>query len=184
MADLGIARRWAAALLDLASDEGKIDELGAELAAVTEGFGPAGIDALSNPVFTQDERRVALDAILKKAKVGGITANTLRLMLDKGRFALLPQVAEVYRANADERAGRTRVVIDTAFPLTPQLEGEIRAALEKATGSTVVLEARVNESLIGGLVVRVGSKVYDASVRTRLRDLQHRLTSSQVPAEA
>lgn len=184
MADLAIARRWAAAFLDIAAETGSIDALGAELAAVDSAFRGAGIEALSNPVFTHAERREVLDAILKKAKVGGMTANLLRLMLDKGRFAILPQVVQVYQANADERAGRTRVVVETAFPLTPQLEGEIRAALEKATGATVVLEARVNESLIGGLVARVGSKVYDASVRTRLRDLQHRLTSSQVPAEA
>ena len=184
MADLATARRWATAFLDLAAEDNRIDELGAELSAVREAFAGPGLYALSNPVFTLDERRAALDAILSKGSVGGLTANLLRLMLDKGRFAILGDVVDVYLANADERAGRLRVVVETAFPLTAQLEGEIRAALEKATGRTVVLEPRVDESLIGGLVARVGSRVYDASVRTRLRELQHRLTSSQVPAEA
>lgn len=184
MADLAIARRWATAFLDLAAEEGKIDELGSELSKTWAAFEGAGAGALSNPVFTYEERREVLDAILKKGKITGLTANLLRLLLEKGRFGLLGDLAELYRTNADERAGRMRVVVETAFPLTPQLEGEIRASLEKVTGRSVVLEPTVDASLIGGLVAHVGDKVYDASVRTRLRELSHRLTSSQVPAEA
>ncbi|MCO4744279.1 MAG: ATP synthase F1 subunit delta [Proteobacteria bacterium] len=184
MANLATARRWAQAFLDLAAEEGKIDAMGAELASAWSLFEGDATNALSNPVFTQDERRKALDALIAKGKISGLTANLLRLMLEKGRFGLLGDVAAVYRENADERAGRVRVVVETAFPLTPQLEGEIRSSLEKVTGRSVVLEPLVDPSLIGGLVARVGSKVYDASVRTRLRDLSHRLTSSQVPAEA
>ena len=136
MADLATARRWATAFLDLAAENNRIDELGAELSAVREAFTGPGLYALSNPVFTLDERRAALDAILSKGSVGGLTANLLRLMLDKGRFAILGDVVDVYLANADERAGRLRVSTDVA-PDRPRrsrlARGCVRADRDRVT---------------------------------------------------
>ena len=187
MADRTIARRWARAFIDLADEADKIDPMGEELQkaldAVQTGEGQA-LQVLSNPIFTHDERRNVLDRILGEIKLQGPTANMLRLLLDKGRFAELPAIVELYTDLADERAGRERVVVETAQPLTPQLEAEVRAMLEKVTGKTILLDARVRPELIGGLVARVGSKVYDASVKSRLHTLKNRLIAHQAPADA
>ena len=187
MADRSIARRWARAFLDLAAEQGRIDALGAELqsvlATLSSGDGIA-LRVLSNPVFTQAERRAVLDHLLGQMKLQGTTANLLRLLLDKGRFDQLTAIAELYANMADEAAGRERVIVETAHPLTPQLEAEVRAALEKATGRTVLLDTRVRPELIGGLIARVGSKVYDASVKSRLNDIKNRLIGHQAAADA
>jgi F-type H+-transporting ATPase subunit delta len=93
-------------------------------------------------------------------------------------------IAQAYRAQADERAGRVKVSVTTAEPMSPQIEAEVRTALEASTGKTVTLEAHVDPDLIGGMVARVGGKVYDSSIRTRLLDIRQSLIVSRSPAEA
>ena len=96
-------------------------------------------------------------------------------MLDKGRLSSLPELVEAYREMADAKAGRARVAVETAEPLSAELEAEVRKSLEKVTGKTVILDVSVNTALIGGMVARVGGKVYDASVRARLEQLRQTL---------
>ena len=102
---------------------------------------------------------------------------------NRGRFGALPELVEIYHQQSDELAGRLRVQVTTADPLSDALENDIKAALEKATGKQVVLDTSIDASLIGGLVARVEGRVYDASVKNRLEALKHRLITGQV-AEA
>jgi F-type H+-transporting ATPase subunit delta len=74
--------------------------------------------------------------------------------------------------------------VSTVDPLSPQLEGELKAAFATATGKTIVLDARIDPSLIGGMVARIGGRVYDASIRSRLEDVKHRLINAQAAPEA
>lgn len=187
MADRAIARRYARAFIDVAAEQGSIDTFGSDLHRVLDASrsgASALFRTLSNPVFTKQERKAALDAILPRLSVHPLVRNLLHLLIDNGRFAALADIAEIYGELADERANRARVLVETAEPMTPQLEAEVRAALERVTGKQVVLETRVNPELIGGVVAYVGGKVYDASVRARLQDIKQRLISAQLPAEA
>jgi F-type H+-transporting ATPase subunit delta len=187
MADDAIPRRFARAFLDLAVENEAVDPLLADLQQVlrvAEADGGALLKTLSNPVFARDERRAALESILAKVGVQQLTRNLVGVMLDKGRFAYFPAVVRLYAAMADEAAGRERVIVETAEPLSPSLIAEVRGAMQRVTGKVVALEARVNPHLIGGMVAQVGGKVYDASIRSRLEDIRQQLIQAQLPAEA
>jgi F-type H+-transporting ATPase subunit delta len=183
MGDRALARRYARAFIEIAEESGSIDRLGAELAQVVSAVRSADdllFDALKNPVFTLDERGRVLDEVMPRLGAGPVVANLLRLLLQNGRFGLLPLVQDEYRVDADERAGRVRVLVSTAEPMSPQLEAEVRSALSGVTGKTVELDTQVDPSLIGGIVARVGGKVYDASVKNRLDVLRATLLQSPV----
>lgn len=187
MANRSVARRYARAFIDLAEEQGAVEEVGADLdraLAAVRAEGDLLFAALSNPVFTLPERRAVLMQVLPRLELRKPTQNLLQLLLDKRRFGLLPELVEIYRGYADDKARRVRVLVTTAEPLTPQLETEVRAALEQMTGKEVVMDTRVKPELIGGMVARVGDTVYDASVRTRLQNIKQRLLSARTPAEA
>jgi F-type H+-transporting ATPase subunit delta len=180
------ARRYAQALIELATDEDAVDRVGTDLEQFTQATsgeeGELG-RALASPVFTVEERRNVLDVVLPKLGAHDLVGKILHLANDKHRMALVPKIVEAYRAMADERAGRVRVTVQTAEPLTAQLETEVRKALEGLTGRTVVLRTEVDPELIAGLVARVGDKVYDSSLRTRLQLMRQSLLRSPI-AEA
>jgi len=187
MANSDIARRYAAAFFELAEEAGAVDTLDADLSRTVEQLGGHDgllLNTLCSPVFTREERRGVLDAVLPKLSLDALTVNLLHLLLERGRFAILTEVARVYNDTVLERSGTVRVSVTTAEPLSPQLENEVRAAFEKATGKTILLEAEMDASLIGGMIARVGGKVYDSSIRSRLQDIEHNLIQASTPAEA
>lgn len=187
MHDLSVARRYAGAMIDVAAEANVVDRVATDLDRFVQTLDQGGGDlrnALCTPVFTVEEREAVLDALLPRLDVHPLTANLLRLANARRRLPLIGDIARAYRDEADARAGRVRVQVSTATPLDAALEAEIRAAMERVTGKAVLLESRVDPSLLGGLVARVGSRVYDSSLRTRLQNLQHALVSAQVPTAA
>jgi len=185
MGDRTAARRYAKAFIELSESAGNTDRLAGDLSQLAQKVpGTELWAALCNPVFTVDERKAVLKAVFPKLGLQPLTENLLSLLLEKGRFTDLPEIASAFNEMADERANRAHVLVETAEPLTAQLEAEIRAALGRVTGKEVILQSVVKPELIGGLVARVGSRVYDASVRSRLEDIRQKLISAQVPAEA
>ncbi len=187
MAELNAARRFAAALESLAVEADAAETVGDDLASLLEALQSEGGElfrALTNPVITVEERAGVLGAILPRLSLQQLTQNFVRLLSDRGRMGLLPDITRVYTELMDARLGRVRVLVSTVDPLSPQLEAELTAAFEKATGKTVLLDARIDTSLLGGLVARIGSRVYDASLRRRLEDLKHRLINAPALAEA
>jgi F-type H+-transporting ATPase subunit delta len=187
MADRSVARRYAKALIDLATEYRGIEKVHQDLRnvlALVEANNAQLLNALSNPVFTVAERRSVLSELLPRTGASGLTRNTLMVLLEKGRFNDLPAIAEVYADMADGLFNRTRVVVETAEAMGPQLEAEVRAALSRVTGKEVVIQSVIKPELIGGMVARVGSRVYDASVRSQLEGLRQKLLQAQIPAEA
>ncbi|MEQ1566264.1 MAG: ATP synthase F1 subunit delta [Myxococcota bacterium] len=177
-----VARRYAQALMDVVGDE-DLDGIAAALdrvVAVTEQAERQLGEVLESPVFTVVERRAVIDQVVGKLKLPALVTNLVRLANDKRRMALLPGIASAFRDLADRRAGRVRVTVMTAEPLTPPLEAEVRAALEAMTGKSVIVRTEVRPDLIGGLVAKIGDKVYDSSLRTRLELIQQQLLSSPV----
>ena len=187
MADRSAARRYARAFIELAQEANTVDASGEEVQAFLQACHQNDgelMRVLNNPAFSQGERISVLKSVLKALKLSDLSSNLLHVMMEKKRIAALPDMIEFYSDAADELSGRVRVKVSTAEPLTPQLEAEVRLALEKVTGKQVVLQPEVDEELIGGLVAKVGSKVYDASIRTRLSDIKSRLLNAKTPAEA
>ncbi len=182
MSDLNVARRYADALIEVASESSSVEAIGKDLQNVENvlmahdgklhGF-------FSSPVFTTEEREAVLLQILPRLGVGNFTQNFLKVVNSNGRFAVLPVIRSEYDKLADVRAGRVRVKVSTAEPLTPQLETEVKAALESSTGKTVIVEHTVDPSLIGGMVARIGGTVYDSSLRTKLQALKAALVVGQ-----
>ena len=186
-ADPQVAQRYARAFMEIGDEAGVIGRLATDLrqlVAVMNAHGGMLLASLSNPVFTLDERRGVLNTVLERVSLHPMTVNLSQLLLDKNRFAALPDIAETFAREADARAGRIRVTVQTAEPLTGPLEAEVRAALERVTGKSVILETEVAAALIGGMVARVGGTVYDASIRTRLENIKNRLLAAQPAAQA
>jgi len=177
-----VARRYAQALIEVAEEAGAIDQIGADLNGFAQLLdaheGMLG-GALGSPVFTTEERSAVLDGILPKLPMHPLSSNLLRLLNDKRRFPALQDIVVAYGELADARAGRQAVTVTTAEPLTPQVEAEIRQALEASTGKQVRLTTKVDPSLLGGLIAKVGGTVYDSSLRTRLDQIKHALVSSE-----
>jgi F-type H+-transporting ATPase subunit delta len=178
-----IARRYAQAMAEVAESEGAIDTVGRDLerfAALMSADGGALGEALASPVFTSDERRAVLEQLLPRLGLHPLTANLLHVVNDKRRFPLMSAISTAFRDLADERAHRTRISVQTAAPLTADLEREVREAFERVTRKQVILTTEVRPELIGGLVAKVGDTVYDSSIRTRLEQMKQALLAAPV----
>lgn len=180
MVEGSIPRRYAKALLELASEAGRLDAVLAEIEAFAHLAGPSGepvTATLSNPLFTHVERRAVLDQLVVAQGISTLVANFLRLLVDKGRLGVLPEIVREYRALADKVSNRIRATVTTAFALDAYTEAEVQQALSRVTGKTVLIDKIVDPTLLGGVVARVGSVVYDASLRSRLDRLQLSLSA-------
>jgi F-type H+-transporting ATPase subunit delta len=181
MIEGSLARRYAKALLALAEESGAADDFGVQLDKVVRLCTLEGGDlvaVMSNPSFTPSERKAVLQAVLPNLGLHPTVGNFVRLVLDKNRFAALADIAREYRALSDVAANRVRASVTTAFPASAAMQNDIATALSGATGKTVLVETKVDPSLLGGMVARVGDKVFDASLRTRLESLQVSLATT------
>jgi F-type H+-transporting ATPase subunit delta len=103
--------------------------------------------------------------------------NFLRLLVDRNRVAMLPDLARLFRDMADEKAGRVRGTVVSAVPVDPQAVRQLEQILSKVVQKQVVLETRVDHSVVGGVSTQVGSVVFDGTLRTQLDDLKRTLQS-------
>jgi F-type H+-transporting ATPase subunit delta len=170
----GIAGRYASALFELASEAGRIEEVGRGLAAfdalVAES---ADLERLvRSPAFSAEEQTAAVAAILARAGITGLAANFIKLVASKRRLFAVRGMAAAYQALADARAGVVKAEVRVAKPLSEQNRRAVQEALDGVTGKSVRVEEKVDPSLIGGLVVKMGSKMIDSSVRTKLNSLK------------
>lgn len=173
-----LASRYARALLDAVPDPGQaetIDEFLAALAAAMDSSRELR-DQLLDPAVPRSSRKKAMRLIAESQGMPRIVHNFLFTVVDHGRTADLPMIAEVYRELRQQSAGILSATMTTAVPLTDNLRERAREALRKRTGRSVELSFEVEPSLIGGAVTRVGSTLYDGSVRTQLVRLRRRMT--------
>ena len=174
-----IARRYAKALLLIGIDGKNYDALATEvesLARTIEGSHELS-EVLSSPVFPLSQRRAVLEDVARRLGLSPMMHNFIMLLLDRDRVRVLPAIAREYRTLVDQQAGRVRAVITSARPLSLDQEQRIKAALEKRTGKTVLVETREDPALLGGVVAAIGDVVYDGSVRTQLAQLREQLVN-------
>ena len=171
------ARRYAEAAFEVAQRDGTIESWRSELDAAAAIIGDErAISALANPALPIDQRSVAVAALLKGVASGPVQ-NLIQLLLKRGRIEELGRVAAEFRRLDDRRQGITHASVTSAAPLTPDEVRALTARLEASTGGRVALDTEVDESLLGGLVVRVGDRLIDGSVRGRLERLRNQLIS-------
>jgi F-type H+-transporting ATPase subunit delta len=174
------AKRYAKAVFDLASEAGEVEK-------VTKEFGAIGAmieenqelrTALSNPMVDPTQRKAVMKAVLERINVSPLTKNAVLLITDHRRSDVLPQIATDLNRLSDEKAGRIQAQVTSAAPLSEPQYQKVATALETLTGRKISLARKVDASLIGGVVVSVGDKVFDGSVATRLRELRTALLPS------
>jgi F-type H+-transporting ATPase subunit delta len=168
------ARRYARAIFDLAQEEGQIEEWGGRLDRVRAVLRQPEVWAvMANPIIPRRRQQEALTSLLPD--VGEEGRNLARLLVERGRLDDLDGIVEEYGRLADEAAGRLRASVATAVPLPPDEQRQLALDLSQRLGREVRLEARTDPSLLGGVVVRLGDRLLDASLRTRLDELRRTL---------
>src|SRR5262245_52927071 len=172
-----IARVYADALLTVAEQRGQAEDVGRELQAlVTEVYSksPEVERALASPVVKRAAKATVLERAFK-TNVSDLLFNFLVVLNAHDRLQLVRHVASAYRAALDERAKRVRVSVRSAVALTDAQAEQLRQAIGQATGLDPVLQPRVDEGLLGGMIVQVGDQVFDSSVRTRIEAIRNQL---------
>lgn len=171
------ARRYAEAAFEIGLRDGTVDAWRTELEAAAAALADERLTrVLANPAIPLDARSAAVTEALG-ARVSRPVLNLVLLLLRRGRIELLPQVAAEFRRLDDDRLGITPATATSAAPLEPDEVRALAARLEQLTGGRVDLDLQVDPSILGGLVVRVGDRLIDGSVRGRLERLRSRLVS-------
>lgn len=170
----GVAGRYALALFELAKEERALDLVEGDLDRFSRALDASKdlMRLVKSPVFSAGEQGRALDAVLDTLKIGGLTKNFLLLVARNRRLFAVPAMISAFRAMLARERGETSASVTAAAKLTETQVTALKQALKAALGKEIMLEERVDPTLLGGLVVKVGSRMIDTSLRTRLNSLK------------
>lgn len=170
----GVAGRYANALFELARDEGKLDEAeyGLGVFASLLDASPDLERLVKSPVFTAEVQSRALWAILSGYGVGGITVNFVLLLAKNRRLYVVRDVIHAFRILLTQHRGESTADITTAAALSDEHIEALKAALRENSGRDVSINVKVDPALLGGLIVKMGSRMIDTSLRTKLNNLK------------
>ena len=170
----GIAGRYASALFELAEESKATDAVGKDLSRFADLLsGSEDLQRLvRNPVFTAEEQVKAVTAVLAKAKIGGLAGNFLQLVAAKRRLFAVDGMMRGFKALVDQKNGVVNAEVTVPAALTDKNRSAVLDAIKGVTGGqSVSLTEKVDPSIIGGLIVKVGSKMVDASLKTKLNSI-------------
>ncbi len=170
----GIAGRYATALYDLADQEKAVDAVASDLTrfeALLDGSADLA-ELVRNPVFSAEDQVRAVSTILDKAKIKGLGANFIKLVASKRRLFAVRGMIQGYRAIVADRRGLLSAEVTVAEALNAANKKSVESALNSVTGKKVTLIEKVDPSIIGGIIVKMGSKMVDSSVRTKLNSIK------------
>jgi len=170
----GVAERYASSLFDLAQEAGSADSVGADLdrfqALIDESADLKRL--IVSPVFSAEDQTKAIAAVVAKAGIAGLVANFLKVVASNRRLFAVPGMIKAYRAIVARARGEITADVTSAHALTAAQETELKAALKGVTGKDVAIAVTVDPSILGGLIVKVGSRQIDTSLRTKLSTLK------------
>jgi F-type H+-transporting ATPase subunit delta len=175
-----LSNRYARALLDVAAKESDPQKVEQDLASVVNAIA-ANDDArrvLGHPALPPATRRNIVDAIAKKAEAEAPVAKLLVLLADRGRLEILPQLLESYRERLRAHRNIVSASVVSAAPLSPEHVAALERRLAALTGKQMQVEVTTDPSLIGGIVARIGSTVYDGSIKTQLEKMKQQLVEN------
>ena len=171
----GVSGRYATALFELARDEKSIDAVKADLdqfdALLAESDDLKRL--VRSPVFSADAQLKALSAVLDKAGITGIAANFLKVLIRNRRLFAVSDVIRAFRALVAKFKGEATADVTVAERLSDRNLDALKTALKSVTGKDVALNVNVDPAIIGGLVVKLGSRMVDSSLRTKLNSIKH-----------
>jgi F-type H+-transporting ATPase subunit delta len=169
-----MAGRYATALFELAREEKSLDSTKADLDRFDQLVSDvADLERLvRSPVFTADEQGKALEAILDQAKIGGTVAKFLKLVTQNRRLFAVNDMAKAFRKLVSQHKGETRAEVTVAEPLSDTHLNALKDALKSTTKKDVALDINVDPSILGGLKVKLGSRMVDASLKTKLNSIK------------
>lgn len=168
-----LAGRYASALFDLARDERQIDSVGRSLDSLGQALADSGEFAqlVASPLVDRAEASRTFAAVADELKLDPITANFLQVLARNGRKGQLAQVIRLFRRLAAEHRGETTAEIVSAHPLSDGQMASLKGKLKDRAGRDVTIDARTDPDILGGLIVRMGSEMIDASLKTKLNRL-------------
>ena len=171
----GIAARYASAVFELAKDGGDLGALEQDVDALDAAINdsPDFRHLIHSPIYSRDAQGNAVAAVAEKMGLSAIVSNTLRLMASKRRLFVLPHLVTALRGLIADEKGEVTAEVQAASALSAEQEKTLAETLKGAVGKDVKMNITVDESLIGGLIVRVGSKMIDTSIRSKLMSLQN-----------
>ncbi|AHD08654.1 F0F1 ATP synthase subunit delta [Phaeobacter gallaeciensis] len=171
----GIAARYATAIFEIAEESKALDSLETSINDLSAALADSEDlrDLITSPLVSRQEQGTAITAIAKKMGLDPVLSNALTLMAEKRRLFVLPALLDALRARLAETRGEITADVTSAKALTKTQSEKLAKTLAERTGKKVVINATVDESIIGGLVVKVGSKMIDNSIRSKLNSLQN-----------
>lgn len=172
-----VARRYAVALADVVIARGEAQEVRDELSAweALLRSNTQLVEVFRHPAIPYEQKRGVLDELIKRSRPRPTTANFLKVLLQNHRLAELSEVSAQFAHELDRRAGIVTAQVTTARPLQADAQESLRVRLSELTGSKVRLQFAVDDELIGGVVTRIGSTLYDGSVRGQLQRIKQKM---------
>ena len=170
----GMAGRYASALFELADDAGEIEGAAKDI----NNFGKMLSESddlqrlVSSPAFGADQQQNAIDAIVTKANIKGVVANGLRLIAKNGRLSAISDIIKAFNVLHAHHKGEVEAEVISAVDLSDDQLTELKTTLKSIVGKDVGLKTSVDASLLGGLIVKVGSRMIDSSIKTKLNNLE------------
>jgi F-type H+-transporting ATPase subunit delta len=176
-----VATRYASALFDLATEAGSVDAVAQDLNrfAALISSNPDLARVIKSPVFGRDEQRLAVEQVLKRAGISGLAANFLRLLAVKRRLTGVQAMIAAYTARVNKARGIVQAEIRVAEKPSPQILDEITASLRDVAKSQIAVSLKIDPALIGGIIVKIGSRMVDASLRNQLNSLRLKMKEAR-----
>jgi F-type H+-transporting ATPase subunit delta len=172
-----LGKRYARALLQLAGDAGAVERIGRDLRDFASSWAASRElrTVFENPSIAQAARAEILKELAQSAGMHEHTRNLLLVLSDRQRMSHVGEVADAFDAMAEARSGKVRAEVTSASELPAAYYAELERVLQSATGKDVVLVHNVDPSLVGGVVTKVGDRVFDGSIKSRLTELRDEL---------
>ncbi len=169
-----LAKRYAKAIFSIGQENKAAEEYNEVLKGLSALFTthPEVSDALTNPLYPMEVKEKVMSGMAASMEVDEVMGNFLRLLVQKKRAVLLPEIADSYQEMLDEAKNISHGVVISAIALNKTLQSSVQKVLEKLTGKKVELTTRVDPTIIGGIVAQVGDLVLDGSIKTQLAGLK------------
>ncbi len=177
----GVSGRYARALFDLATENKAVADVAKALSSF-QGLVDESADLrrlMFSPVFKAEDQMAAVEALAAKAGINGLALNFLKVMGANRRLAAVPAAISAFHHLVALAKGETTAEVTSAEKLSPKQLADLKAALKASTGSDVAVAAKVDPAILGGLIVKVGSRMVDNSLRTKLNSLKAVMKGSQ-----
>lgn len=176
-----LASRYATSLIEVATQSGAIDSIEKDMVSLWKALSESQeLNALiGNPVYSKDQQLNVVQGIARKASFHEATANFLSVLVMKGRLSILSSILAAFFAEMEKRHNVVEAKVVSAFPLSESQQKQLAETLSQKTGKAIRLDLQIDKSLLGGMVVTVGSRMIDDSLKTRLDQLKSAMVGTK-----